>query len=317
MVRTRLTPLGIALSTAALLIVAASPADAVWKVHNSNDVTQMTPPPGGTEDQTCSDQLLGETGWSVFVSPDEPAPDPLPSSAFTGVNYELWKAPSGFASMNEGVEQFDTNGNVVGYSFFDLNGNEFSATQVKAFTTAPRAALAQPIPLNGGPPTGDVYVFTTAEFDEALSGVIPGDTLGLKPTGGATFLDLTAVECAAPPSYTFSGFFAPVDNPSTVNVGRAGRTYPVKFSLADASGATVSDLSAIEDVVVQRKKCAAFCNLPTDRLEVAVSGGTSLRYNAATGRFIYNWKTLSRGCYTLTVVLTDGQSFEALFRLRA
>ena len=161
-----------ALSTVSLLVVAASPADAGWRVHNSNDVTQMTAPPGGTEDQTCSDRLVGETGWSVFVSPDEPAPDPLPSSAFTGVNYELWKAPPGFASMNEGVEQFDANGNIVGYSFFDLNGNEFSATQVKAFTTAPRAALAQPIPLNGGPPTGDVYVFTTAPFDEALTGVV-------------------------------------------------------------------------------------------------------------------------------------------------
>src|SRR5215213_5485848 len=116
--RTRLAALGVALSTVSLLLVWGSPADARWKVHNSNDVTQMTPPPGGTEDQTCSDSLVGETGWSVFVSPEEPAPDPLPSSAFTGVNYELWKAPAGFASMNEGQEQFDANGNTIGYTFF-------------------------------------------------------------------------------------------------------------------------------------------------------------------------------------------------------
>jgi hypothetical protein len=316
MIRTRIGALGVALACAAVLTVGAAPALAKWSVHNSNDVTQMTSPPGGTEDQTCSDRLVGETGWSVFVSPDTPAPDPLPPGAFTGVNYELWKAPPGFSNMNEAVEEFDPDGNFLGYTFFDLNGDPFPATQVKAFTTAPRVALPQPIPVNGGPPTGDVYVFTAADFDEALSGVAPGDSLGLKPTGGATFLTLTAVDCSTSSGYTFNGFFAPVDNAPIVNVGRAGYTYPVKFSLTDASGAPVSDLGAIEDVQVQRKKCAAICNLPTDRLETSVTGGTSLRYDAATGRFVFKWKTPARGCYKLTVVLADGQSFPALFRLR-
>ena len=190
MTRTRLASLGAMLATVSLLVVWASPAEARWKVHNANDVTQMTAPSGGTENQTCTDSLVGETGWSTFVSPEEPAPDPIPSSAFTGVNYELWKPPPGFASMNEGVEQVDANGNTTGYLFFDLNGNESAATLVKAFTTANRTLLPAPEPINGGPPTGDVYVFTTAPFNEAISGVGAGDTLGLKPTGGATFIDL-------------------------------------------------------------------------------------------------------------------------------
>lgn len=314
--KTRLTALGLALATASLVVVGASPALAKWAIHNSNDATQMTAPPGGTEDQTCTNRLQGETGWSIFVSPEEPAPDPVPSSAFTAVNYEVWKPPPGFASMNEGVEQVDAAGNTIGYTFFDLNGNESSATLVKAFTTAPRTALPEPIPLNGGPPTGDIYVFTTAPFDESLTGVAPGDTLGLKPIGGAVFLNLAAIDCAAPTGYTFSGFYAPVDNPPIVNVGILGKTYPLKFALHDASGATVSDLSAVDQVVVKRTKCASFCNHPTDKLEMAVTGGTSLRFDAATGRFVYNWKASARGCYIVTVVLADGQSFPAFFRIR-
>ena len=90
----------------------------------------------------------------------------------------------------------------------------------------------------------------------------------------------------------------------------------MKFSLTDASGASVSDLSAVDEVVVQSKTCRGFCNLPTDKLETWVNGPTGLSYDAATGQFVYNWKAPARGCYTLTFVLSDGQSFQANFRIR-
>ena len=159
-------------------------------------------------------------------------------------------------------------------------------------------------------------MFTATDFDEAISGVAPGDVVGLKPTGGATFINLTAVDCTSSPSYTFHGFYAPVDNPPVVNVGRVGKTYPLKFSVTDESGATVSDVAAVQEVTTTRVKCAALCNLPTDKLEVTTSGGPGLSVDPTTGRFVYKWKASSRGCFTVTVVLSDGQSFEAYFRVR-
>lgn len=315
MTRTRLAAVGASLATVCLLVTWAAPANAGWRVHNENDFTLMTPPPGGTELQTCTDSVVGEAGWGSFVSPEQPAPDPIPSSATTPANYELWKAPPGFSSMGDGLEEVDGSGNVTGYVFFDLNGNESHATLVKYFTTANRALLPTPVPVNDGDPAGDYWIYSSVGFDEAITGVSAGDVLGLRPVGTFVWSDLTAIDCSTASGYTFSGFFAPVDNQPTVNVGRIGRTYPVKFALADSSGATVSDLSAVESVMVHSKKCGAFCKLPKDKLETSVTGQTGLSFNAATGQFVYNWKAAATGCYTLTVNLADGQSFSANFRI--
>jgi hypothetical protein len=115
-------------------------------------------------------------------------------------------------------------------------------------------------------------------------------------------------------AYTFGGFLSPVDNPPVVNMGRAGKTYPVKWHITDASGNKVTSLSAVSSIKHKAVACGSFSGDPTDALETTATGGTSLSYN---GQFIYHWTTPSQpGCYELFVTLADGGVHTANFNLK-
>jgi uncharacterized delta-60 repeat protein len=114
--------------------------------------------------------------------------------------------------------------------------------------------------------------------------------------------------------YTFSGFFAPVDNAPARNVVKAGRAVPVKFSLNGYQGL---DILAAGSPASQQIACEAGARL--DVLEETLTATrSSLTYDAVMDQYIYVWKTekaWANTCRQLVVTLTDGTSHVANFQL--
>jgi predicted outer membrane repeat protein len=126
-------------------------------------------------------------------------------------------------------------------------------------------------------------------------------------------IDIGAFEVQQAAGFTFTGFFAPVENLPTVNVARAGSGIPVKFSLGGNQGLSIF---ASGSPGSQQITCDA--SAPQGPIEETVNaGGSSLSYDAAMDRYTYVWKT-DRGwggtCRTLTLTFTDGTTRAASFR---
>ena len=191
-----------ALLAGGVLFVGLLPAAARWQVHNSDDVTQILAPAGGTEAQTCTDRLRGQSGWSTFVPNEDNVSDYVPpsgSNAYGPVNYNFWKAPAGYAS---GTFQ-ESNLTPGAVDFYPDGGSDpVPAIHVRDFTTPSRAQITPtylyPDQVDTDPFGGNLYLFSRATWGALLPGLRYGDQVAIKPSGeGSTFANVTAIHCDA------------------------------------------------------------------------------------------------------------------------
>jgi hypothetical protein len=118
-----------------------------------------------------------------------------------------------------------------------------------------------------------------------------------------------------PVTYTFTGFFSPVDNPPILNVVKGGQGIPVRFSLGGNVGL---EIFAADYPKSQQITCDS--SAPVDAVEETVTAGSSsLSYDASTGQYVYVWKTnkaWAQTCRQLIIRLADGTEHSALFKFK-
>lgn len=199
-----------------------------------------------------------------------------------------------------------TDGTVVAWGFNSFGQTDVPSglTDVQALAGGGLHSLALKV---GGVVVGWGYNF----FGQAVS---PPGLTGAHAIAAGDFHNLAANVLA---EYAFIGFLQPTDNPPAVNLGKAGRSYPIKWQLKDAAGQIVSALSAVSSISFKPTACGQFDSVATDTLETETSGKSGLRYDALTEQFTFIWATpTAGGCYTLFLILDDGQVQRAFFNLR-
>jgi hypothetical protein len=172
---------------------------------------------------------------------------------------------------------------------------------------------------------GDVPAQPTCTADDGGSGLQGCVVTGYSTAVGNHTLTATATDKAGNADnktlsytvkpYSFNGFYQPVDMNGVYNTVKGGSTVPLKFELF--KGATeLTDTTAIKSL--QAAKVACTSGAGEDAIETVATGGTSLRYDATAGQFIYNWKTPTGAgtCYKVTVTATDGSSITAYFKMK-
>ncbi len=118
-----------------------------------------------------------------------------------------------------------------------------------------------------------------------------------------------------PLTYSFSGFFQPVDNPPTVNVDSAGSATTVKFSLGGNRGLNIFLAGWPKS---QGMVCGG--SLIAGDIESTVSpGNNGLKYDSSSDTYSYKWKTdkdWKGTCRQLILKLSDGSTHVANFRFK-
>jgi hypothetical protein len=114
-------------------------------------------------------------------------------------------------------------------------------------------------------------------------------------------------------AWTLRGFYQPVEMSGVWNTVKGGSTVPLKFEVF--AGPTELTSTSIVSLSALPVACSAANDDPIDML---ATGGTSLRYDAVAGQFIFNWQTprAAEQCYRVTLTTLDGSSLSALFKTK-
>jgi hypothetical protein len=220
----------------------------------------------------------------------------------TNAGGDLWTGTitSSASSILLDGEAQDNAGN-VGFSF-----NKAVNFQSVQDTSAPAITLVRPLPgalftLNNqvtssflcSDPGGVASCVGRSDAgpDQPSGSLIATDTLG-PHTFTVTATDLSGHTTSRAVTYFVLGIFGfkpPVDNPPVLNLVNAGNTIPVKWTLRDAAGNFVRDLSAFTSVSSVRINCTSATTDPDP--DVVPAGLAGLHYDLANEQFVYNWQT--------------------------
>jgi hypothetical protein len=177
---------------------------------------------------------------------------------------------------------------------------------------------------------GDVPAAPTCTADDAVSGMKSCVVSGYSTAVGTHTLKATATDNAGNEStkeisytvkpYTLNGFYQPIDMNNTVNTVKNGSTVPVKFELFKGT-TELTNTSAVTSIKATPITCGSLSGSPEEAIETTATGGTSLRYDATAGQFIYNWTTPKGAsqvgkCYSLTMTAADSSTMTAYFKLK-
>ncbi len=172
----------------------------------------------------------------------------------------------------------------------------------------------------GGPPPdcSDGNVCTDDLCDPSSGCMNPNNTAPCSDGNTCTAPDVCGGgTCHSGPAvYSFPGFLQPVDNLPTVNIGKAGRTYPVKWQLPLCAGGYVTRLNVVNYNPLRYRQVACDGSAPQDAMESETSGASVLRYDTTAQQYVYNWQTTSTfagKCYELYVELDNGTTQVARF----
>jgi hypothetical protein len=128
------------------------------------------------------------------------------------------------------------------------------------------------------------------------------------------YFALNNLSLNGPAAYGWSGFLQPI-NADGSSIFKLGSTVPLKFALTGASAGITTLVATLYVAKVSDNVAGTEAEAVTSN---PASAGSTFRYDATSGQYIYNWGTkgLSAGTYQLRIDLGDGTTNTVQVSLR-